>query len=653
MAGQFNYLYSPIKIGPFTVKNRIAFPAHGTRFRFISDLETPEQYVEYQRARAKGGCGLIVLTCSNLNMHPSTAARDQITHIDTIVPRFRIMADAVHQHGAIVVQQLMLRGAEFGAIDLMPHPMWGFTERPCPTTQEVAHEMEPQEIEETLDTFVRYARACKDGGLDGVELHGTHGYLLQQSWSPWANQRKDKWGQQFAYAEELLNRVRAAVGKDSIVGIRISADDWYEGEGSMTSERMKEVARFLEDTGKIDYISCSEGMCLRHYAISIASMYMPPIPFVPLHAEIKEAVKKIPVIVTGKIKDPVIAEQILADGQADMVNVCRAQIADPDWAEKGREGRLEDIRPCIYCNQGCADRMLGDRMPITCTQNPTVGREWSMGTEVGQAPKKKKVIVVGGGPGGMEAARVAALRGHDVTLAEKSNELGGLVNTLTKVPSREEFSDVVRWRVGQLKKLGVKVKLGLEVSEDFVKRENPDAVIVATGARPFLAPVPGAGEGKVINPVALLQGKAPVGERVLVVDTTGFQESATVAEYLVDRGKMVHLITLFPQVGALMGFTNTPTVQERLLSRGVVFVLSTRVTRMAGARVYGTNVYYEEEHVIGDFDTVVACNGYRANNSLYHALKGKVKELYAVGDCLAPARALQAIHHGYDTARSL
>lgn len=654
MTTQFRYLFSPIKVGPFTVKNRIALPAHGTRFRFsYADYEPPEQYVEYERARAKGGCGLIVLTCDGIVIHHSSGALDQIVSYDKLVPKYRMMADAVHQYGAIVVQQLMLRGAELGAFDLMPHPMWGFTERPCIETQEVVHEMEEHEIEETLEAFVTCARACKEGGLDGVELHGTHGYLLQQSWSPWANKRKDKWGKQFAYAEELINRVRAAVGKDFIVGIRISADDWYWGEGSMTNERMKEVARFLEDTDKIDYISCSEGMCMRHYAISIATTYLPPIPFVPLHAGIKEAVKRIPVIVTGKIKDPIIAEQILADGQADMVNICRAQIADPEWANKAREGRLEDIRPCISCNQGCADRILGNLLPITCMQNPTVGREWEIVTEVERALKRKKVLVVGGGPGGMEAARVATLRGHDVTLFEKSNELGGLVNALVKVPSREEFSDIVRWRVGQLKKLGTKVKLGVEVSEDLIRRENADSVVVATGAIPFVPPLPGASQGRIITPADVLQGKSSVGERVLIIDATGLQEGATVAEYLADQGKKVHVVTTFNQVGVFMGFTHNPTVQERLVSRKIVLIPRTRVTRMSGSMVYGTNVHHEEEFAIGDFDTVVSCTGYRANNSLYRALKGKVKELYAVGDCVAPQRALHAIHHGYNTARLL
>jgi 2,4-dienoyl-CoA reductase-like NADH-dependent reductase (Old Yellow Enzyme family)/thioredoxin reductase len=651
MADQFRNLFSPIKIGPFTVKNRIAFPAHGTLFRFLGDYEPPDQYVEYQRARAKGGCGLIVLTCSNLGMHPSSSA--YLTNPDIAVPKYQLMADAVHQHGAIVVQQLMLRGAELGAIDLVPHPMWNFTERPCPTTQEVGHEMDEAQIEETLEAFVKYARACKQGGLDGVELHGTHGYMLQQSWSPWANQRHDRWGKQFAYAEELINRVRTAVGNEFIVGVRISADDWYWGDGAMTHERMKEVARFLEDTGKIDYISCSEGMCTRHYAISIANMYLPPTPFVALHAGIRQAVKRIPVIATGKIKDPIVAERILADGHADMVNVCRAQIADPEWANKGREGRSEDIRPCISCNQGCADRILGWHMPITCTQNPTVGREWEMGTEVGRASMRKKVLVVGGGPGGLEAARVAVLRGHDVTLVEKSNELGGLVNTLAKAPGRDEFGDVVRWRAGQLKKLGVKVKLGVDASVDFIADEDPDAVVVATGATAFVAPVPGASPDSITTPVDVLQGKASVGERVLVVDTTGLQEGATVAEYLADLGKKVYVVTPFPQVGMFMGFTNAPTVQQRLLSRGLVLIPSTQVIRMSDSTVYGTNVYHTAEFAIGDFDTVVSCAGYRADNSLYNALKGKVKKLYAVGDCVAPQRALQAVHDGYNTAKSL
>lgn len=646
MTAQFENLFTPIKIGAKTVRNRIMFPAHGTSFQFFADNTDPNMYVEYMRARARGGCGLAVI--STLMPHWSSHHIGGPTPPTPaiLIPKLRKMADAIHENGALVVVQILHKGSSGDSVENI-HPLWGFTARSSPDSRaEVCHEMDNDEVEEVLDSFAIYARCAKEGGLDGVELHGTHGYLLQQSWSNWTNQRTDKWGKQMAFANELSARVRAAVGSDLIVGVRIASDDFHPG--GMDNEAMKKVAQALESTGKIDYLSISEGSQYSHYSLSAGPMYIPPAAWVPLASGIKQAVKSTPVVATCRINEPALAESILADGHADMVNMCRALIADPEFANKAREGRVDDIRLCIACNQGCLDRSWA-RMFITCLQNAVVGKEKEIGT-IERAPKKKSVMVIGGGPGGMEAARVAALRGHDVTLYEKEEQLGGQINTLAKAPGREEFGQVVRYLSTQLNKLGVKVKLGVEATEETVKREKPDVVIVATGAKPYINPVPGSEQDNVFTSSQVLDGKATIGERVVVFDTTGLQEGCTVADFLVEQSKKVEIITPFAAAGANMGYSHLPLIWPRLLNKGIVFSGFTSLKKISGHTVTVFNVYTQQERTIEDVDTVVMSTGYRANDSLYRTLKGKVKELHGVGDCLSPRRALDAIHEGYNTA---
>jgi len=604
------------------------------------------------RARAKGGCGLIVLQ-STTRLHRAIPSKDdEPGSPEVLKTKLSKMADALHEHGTKCLMQLGHQGCERGSTKSL-HPLWGFTELPSPSTQEVCHEMDEDEIQEVIQAFATYARYAKEGGLDGVEIHATHGYMMQQSWSPYANQRTDRWGQdRFTFAREVINRVREEVGKDRIVGVRISSDDWWPGAGGMTNEEMKEIARKLEATGQVDYISCSEGSLRRHYSLSIANMYFPPAPWIPLASSIRQAVQKTPVIAACRINDPLLAEKILADGHADLIGLVRALLCDPEFPNKAREGRLDDIRQCIACNQGCIDRHHAG-VQISCLQNVTVGREWQIGTEVGRAQKKKKVLVIGGGPAGMEFARVAALRGHNVTLLEKEKELGGQINIITKVPCREEFSNVTRYLEREIQKLGVQVRLGTEASEDTVKRENADAVILATGAKPFVPDLPGVSQENVVTVWDVLQGRGVVGERVVIIDNTGMQEACMTAEFLADQGKQVQIVTPFPTVGALLGASNQPVVLSRLEARGIVFTPSAKLRKISDHAITISSAYSTKEWDIENVDTVVMATGYRADNSLYKALKGKLGELYAVGDCVAPRRALDAIREGYDTARTL
>jgi NADPH-dependent 2,4-dienoyl-CoA reductase/sulfur reductase-like enzyme len=297
---------------------------------------------------------------------------------------------------------------------------------------------------------------------------------------------------------------------------------------------------------------------------------------------------------------------------------------------------------------------------LNCTQNAAAGKESSDIATIKTAPKKKKVMVVGGGPGGMEAARVAALRGHDVTLYEKDKQLGGQINIFTRAPGREEFNQVTRYLSTQLPRLGVKIKLGTEVTPEFVLREKPDAVIVATGSLPFIETIPGRETSaiKIISPSQALQGEN-VGERVVIYECTGLQEGPTVADYLAERGKKVDLITSNATIGYYLGLsltgigTHIPIMWERLKKNNVNITTFATVKKVAGRSVIVADVWSNQEYAIDNVDTLIVATGYFSNNGLYKALEGKVKEVYTVGDCLAPKRVLNAIHIGYITALSI
>ena len=654
---QFEHLFAPIKIGTRTAKNRIVFPCHGVAIPFFQEGDPTDGYIAYQEARARGGCGLNII--GPLVTHKSGMMGGAINHSppapEHLIPKLQKMADAIHAHGSLVLLQLWLYGNQYMSL---PHNAnWGFTAtavNPHLDRPEVCHEMTGTEVEEVLNSYAKYVEAAKESGLDGVEIHACHGSLVQQSWSPWANQRSDKWGEQMAFSTELAKRIKNIAGKNFILSFRITGDDFVPG--GLDNEGNKKVAQKLEATGNVDLFDISFAHGGASYAYTIGTMYVPPASIsVPLSSGIKQGLKHTPVVACSRINEPSLAENAIANGHTDMVGVVRGQIVDPEFSNKAREGRADDIRLCIACNQGCWDTPWGIGV-LNCTQNPVAGKESGPFATIKPAPKKKKVMVIGGGPAGMESARVAAIRGHEVTLYEKENQLGGQINTLIKAPGREEFSQVTRYLSTQLPKLGVKIKLGTEVTKEMVKKEKPDAVIVATGARPYIENVPGSNPSNVVSPSQVLNGEVTIGQKVVVYESTGLQEGPTVADFLAERGKKVELLTSMVAIGANWGLASTgigthiPMMWQRLRRNGVNITPFAVVKSISGRTVTVSDVLTGQESMIHDVDTVVMATGYVSENSLSKTLTGEVGELYEVGDCYAPKRALNAIHAGYMTA---
>lgn len=652
MTQQFNYLFTPFKVGNITVRNRICTSAHGA---LLADKDhiLDDRYIEYQRARAKGGVGLIIAGMFDVMFNCRSLIGQMEIFDERVVPALRKLADAVHAEGTKLFAQISHNGREADT-ELTRMPTWAPS--PIPDNswfRAVPKEMEHEDIQAVIAAFAKAAEHAKAGGLDGIELHGASGYLIGQFISPSSNKRTDEYGGTFEkrmrFVLEVIDAVRERVGDDFVVGVRIPGDELATGGNG--PEEMVKVAKRLEDTGAIDFIHTGLPFYEGIFGVGFG-MHLPLGMNSPYAAAFKEAIE-IPVINTGRINDPIVAERILADGQADLVGMTRALISDPELPNKTREGRLDEIRYCIGCDQGCLGQVFKQK-PMSCLQNAAVGREKEIGT-IERATQKKKIMIIGGGLAGMETARVARMRGHDVVLFEKEQELGGQVRLAAKVTARSEFGNSARYLIKQMKILGVNVNLGVEVTTETVGQENPDAVVVATGSVPILPEVPGVEQPNVVNVRDVLLEKVQIGKNVLVVDGgQSHWEVLSTAEFLADKGSKVELISPVLFVGdQLVSTADLVPFYVRSRKKGIVLTPSTVLVKIEGTTVTVADVFGGGERRIEGVDTVVMATGSSAVDQLYKALKGSGPTLHSVGDCLAPRNAMDAIYDGYVLGRVL
>ncbi|MEE8353930.1 MAG: FAD-dependent oxidoreductase, partial [Dehalococcoidales bacterium] len=501
-----------------------------------------------------------------------------------------------------------------------------------------------------VEAFAAEALRAKQAGLDGVEIHGAHGYLFTQFMSPMSNQRDDEYGGDYEgrmkFVCEVVDAVRAAVGRDFVVGIRVSADTLSGGGYGL--DDMKAMAKIMVRSGNLDYVATGAG---------IPPMYLPLGALMYHAAGIKEVVD-IPVIGGGRVTDPIQADKIIDDRLADLLFMNRALICDCELPRKASEGRLDDIRKCMGCSEGCWMRVSQDRNPmgVSCAYNPTVGKETLPGwLDLIPAETRKKVMVVGGGPAGLEAARVASARGHDVSIWDKNDELGGLVNVASRAPGREDLGELPRYQKHQLKELGVDVHLNAEVTVDSVLAERPDVVIVATGSVPLVPTgIPGTDQANVIDNVRdVLSGKAEVGDRVLIVDGQRRIEGLSTADFLAQQGKKVEVICEEETAGGGIEMITRMMLMRRLAWGGVKVSPTTSLRSISDNSVTVASTYDDTERVIEDIDTVILSYGGVEDNDLYYALQGKVKEVYSAGDCAGVRKILWATSDGATVARQI
>ncbi len=648
MDPRFPHLFSPLRIGSHTLKNRIVSTSHDAHYG-AGGLPT-SRYIAYHVAKARGGAGL-VQAFGTASVHPTSTSGAGNINIwdDSVIAPFRDLADQVHSHGALITAQLVHRGRRATGL-ITRQPPIGPSDVPNERTGETPRVMSVSDIHEMIAAYAEAAERTVRGGFDGVELAVYGDMLPDQFLSPVVNTRTDDYGGDFdrrlRFCVELFHAVRDAIGADRLLIARVTADDFLPGELNAT-ERL-EVARRFDALGVIDVFSVVGGTIksITGRAKNVPSAYFPKGVYLSLAAPYKQALRA-PVLYAGRIVDPAHAETAVGDGLADLIGMTRAIIADPEMPRKAEEGRIDDIRTCVGANQCIGRLYMG--LPIECVQNPTIGRENEL-EDMEPATRTRRVVVVGGGPGGLEAARVAATRGHEVVLLERSEEVGGQILTAARAPGREDLVGIPAWLSKQLAKLGVEVRTKLEASVPDVLELGPDAVVIATGSIPRRPSAQMNGGSGVVFAQDVLNGVARPEGRVLIISDDPFKFGPTTADFLAAKGHDVVIIAPHYTIADGVDDTVKPVLLGRLIEQGVELHPLQQAVEVRDGRVVAQHVLTGHLTTF-EADSIVAACGNHAHDPLSAGLEGQVEELHVVGDALAPRGIHEALLDATRAAR--
>jgi 2,4-dienoyl-CoA reductase-like NADH-dependent reductase (Old Yellow Enzyme family)/thioredoxin reductase len=631
---EFPKLFEPGRIGRLELKNRILFGPMLTQ-RVSKDGEITDRQIDYYVERAKGGAGAIIIESCRVHF-PEARNRILLTN-DRFIPALRRLVDAVHKAGAKVVCQMQIHGgrAEYlhpASASAAPNPYGGA----MPRVVTIA------EIKEMVGWFADGARRAKEAGFDAISIHAANGYLLCDFLSPLINKRKDEYGGDLQgrarFALELVEVTRQKVGPDYPLIFRLMADDKVEG-GFRLKEAV-DLCKMLEKAG-IDAIDITAGGAeTREW--TVPPYYLANGCNIDLSGAIKREIR-IPVSVAGKINDPYIAEQILKEGKADFVIIARGMLADPFFPRKAMDGRVSDIRKCIACMRCTLCAAQG--IPVVCTVNPAAGKEREFELKLDRKGNRKRVLVVGGGPGGMETAVIAAQKGHDVTLWEATDRLGGQLNVAIVPPGKGDFQSFLDYLKAQLEELKVKVELGKRATPEAVDKFAPDAVVLAVGSDPFIPEIPGVNGANVIDSRQVLSGDKKAGDKVVIIG--GGSIGCETGDFLAEKGKKV--VLAFPEVAPMtLEAVDGPTMKmllRRLEEKSVRIVAGVKEFKQItpeGVRL----IDGQGKAVFLEADSIVLATGARPNKGLAQSLRGKSFELHEVGDCVEVRRMTEAVHEG-------
>ena len=637
-------LFSPLKINNCKIPNRLVVTAMVTNY-CNEDGTASNRYIAYHEAKAKGGWGLIITEDYAVNQHAMGYKNIAGLWDDKQIESHKQLTETIHQYDSKVFCQIYHAGRQSshlvngGVQPAAPSAI------PCPWLREIPHELTIFEIEQIVRDFGACALRAQSAGFDGIEIHAGHGYLIAEFMSTYANKRTDKYGgcldNRLRFLKEIYESVRSNVGDDFPVIIRFSADEAVQGGRDISETRV--IAKLFEEWG-IDALHVSTGVYGDHNKGIVSPMYVPHAWTVDLAAEVKKIVN-IPVITVNRINDPRMAESILEMGKADFIGMGRGSLADPELPNKAKAGDLTSIRYCIGCLQGCTGALyLGDA--INCLVNPTLGKEGEIDYNPVAVPKA--VFIAGAGPSGLEAARTAATKGHQVTIFEKSLYLGGQFRSAAYPPAKGELATYTSWMANELEKLNVKIKLNTELTKDVVKAEKPDVVIVATGGTAIIPPIKGINKLHVLLAEDVLVGKVSTGDRIVIAG--GGEVGGETAAHLAMQLKNVSIVEMRPDILCELDGVNKFNLKKILDEYEVKQLTETKVVEILDDGVV-------VEGVQGKFtipaDTVVLALGYKPSNTLAEELKSESTNVISVAGSLKTSNALVAIREGFNAGISI
>ncbi len=660
-------LFEPITMGPMRLSNRVVMPAMA--LNYTPNGEMTDKFVNMYAARARGGTGLIIIGGAEIDDEANGMDLFLSIKDDRFIPGLRRFTDTIHNAGSKVAVQLYMAGA-YSVCSIKGLPLLAPSEYTSFFTRQKTKAMTLEEIDRVQDDFAQSARRAKEAGFDAVEVLGSAGYLISQFLSPKTNKRDDDYGgpleNRMRFGVETIQRVKKVAGKEMAVIVRVAGNDFVPG--SHTNTEAREFAAAAQQAGA-DCISVTGGW--HESRVPQITMDLPQAGYVYLAKGIKERVT-VPVVACNRINDPFIAEEILRENVADLVGVARGMLADPEFVNKAKEGRADEIRRCVACNQRCFDHVF-QLQPVGCAINPTTGREGEI--SITPAAQPKKILVAGAGPAGCEFAITAAERGHQVTLCEKENKIGGQVEWFSQVTGKPDYRYLLDYYMTILAKSRVQLRLGMEVTPEVVAEEKPDVVVVATGGAPFKPPIEAVEAPHVVQAWDVLRARAHTGANVVVVGggSVGLEAALflasqgtispeqlyfltlheaetpeTLRELMLKGVKKVTVIEMAPRMGQDVGPTTRWVLLKELQLRGV--------TLMTGATMkdisYENVVYTDSKgnDVTLPADTVVLAMGSRPENSLAAKLEGQGVDIRVIGDAKKAARVGSAIEAGFNLA---
>ena len=639
-------LLEPGKIGTLSLRNRIVMAPMQAGAYTDPDGRMSERLIDFYVARAEGGTGLIIT--SSLSVRRGTQQAIQaypLADHPFYIARFNQLADAVHDYGTKLVVQLSAGVGRNAPLRLLrtagttgPSPNPAFFD-PSVKSRELATE----EVEQLIQSFELAAQIISSAGIDGIEVNCHGAYLLDEFTTSLWNRRTDKYGGDLEgrcrFLIGAIQAIRKGAGVHFPLIVKLSLTHHIPG-GRQIDEGI-EIAKRLEEAG-VDALEIDAGCYEVRYWLNPPTT-LPMGCAVDLAAKVKEAVK-IPVIAVGKLGDPELSERVLQEGKADFIALARPLLADAEWANKVKDGRPEDICPCIGDHEGCHKRLYEGKY-WSCSVNPSCGNEKEFVTR--PAEKKKDVLVIGGGPGGMEAARVAALRGHRVTLWEQEDALGGNLIAASIPGFKQEFRRLIDYYATQMEKLRVDVQLEKEATSESIKNRKPEAVFIATGSIPIIPEIPGVDKEKVVTAVDVLLGKCKAGKSVVVIG--GGLVGCEAALHLAQNSRKLTIVEILDNVMGDMYSINRAHMEKLLTDNNVRILTSTKIFEITDEDIELANAHGNKDRL--GADTIVLATGFRANDTLSDALKDKVPEIYTLGDCVLPRRVINAIWEGFRFAR--